>query len=53
VPAGALGVTRAPQRNVAGWTARKRPGTVSDEAAKRALAAAEDDGGTENDGPQG
>jgi bifunctional UDP-N-acetylglucosamine pyrophosphorylase/glucosamine-1-phosphate N-acetyltransferase len=41
VPAGALGVTRAPQRNVEGWTARRRPGTASDEAAKRALA--EDD----------
>jgi bifunctional UDP-N-acetylglucosamine pyrophosphorylase/glucosamine-1-phosphate N-acetyltransferase len=38
VPPGALGVTRAPQRNVEGWTARKRAGTVSDEAAKRAQA---------------
>ena len=38
VPAGALGVTRAPQRNVEGWTARRRPGTASDEAAKRAQA---------------
>jgi bifunctional UDP-N-acetylglucosamine pyrophosphorylase/glucosamine-1-phosphate N-acetyltransferase len=38
VPAGALGVTRAPQRTVEGWTARRRPGTVSDEAAKRAQA---------------
>jgi bifunctional UDP-N-acetylglucosamine pyrophosphorylase/glucosamine-1-phosphate N-acetyltransferase len=38
VPAGALGVTRAPQRNIEGWTARRRPGTVSDEAAKRAQA---------------
>jgi bifunctional UDP-N-acetylglucosamine pyrophosphorylase/glucosamine-1-phosphate N-acetyltransferase len=38
VPAGALGVTRAPQRIVEGWTARKRAGTVSDEAAKRAQA---------------
>jgi bifunctional UDP-N-acetylglucosamine pyrophosphorylase/glucosamine-1-phosphate N-acetyltransferase len=36
VPAGALGVTRAPQRNIDGWTARKRAGTVSDEAARRA-----------------
>ncbi len=41
VPAGALGVTRAQQRNVEGWTARKRPGTVSDEAAKRAQAETE------------
>jgi bifunctional UDP-N-acetylglucosamine pyrophosphorylase/glucosamine-1-phosphate N-acetyltransferase len=37
VPAGALGVTRAAQRNIDGWTARKRAGTVSDEAARRAL----------------
>ncbi len=28
VPPGALGVTRAQQRNVDGWVARKRPGTV-------------------------
>jgi bifunctional UDP-N-acetylglucosamine pyrophosphorylase/glucosamine-1-phosphate N-acetyltransferase len=42
VPAGALGVTRAQQRSVEGWTARKRAGTVSDEAAKRAQAAAQD-----------
>jgi bifunctional UDP-N-acetylglucosamine pyrophosphorylase / glucosamine-1-phosphate N-acetyltransferase len=36
VPAGNLGVTRAPQRNVEGWTERKRAGTVSAEAAARA-----------------
>ena len=36
VPSGDLGVTRAQQRNVEGWTARKRPGTVSAEAAARA-----------------
>jgi bifunctional UDP-N-acetylglucosamine pyrophosphorylase/glucosamine-1-phosphate N-acetyltransferase len=36
VPAGSLGVTRAPQRNVEGWTVRKRAGTVSAEAAERA-----------------
>ena len=40
VPPGSLGVTRAQQRNVEGWTARKRPGTASDEAARRALAEA-------------
>jgi bifunctional UDP-N-acetylglucosamine pyrophosphorylase/glucosamine-1-phosphate N-acetyltransferase len=39
VPAGSLGVTRAPQRNVEGWTARRRAGTVSAEAAERATAA--------------
>ncbi|WP_431680080.1 bifunctional UDP-N-acetylglucosamine diphosphorylase/glucosamine-1-phosphate N-acetyltransferase GlmU [Kitasatospora sp. KL5] len=37
VPAGSLGVARAQQRNIAGWVARKRPGT----AAARAAAAAE------------
>ena len=36
VPAGNLGVTRAQQRNVEGWTARRRAGTVSAEAAERA-----------------
>ncbi|SCF37476.1 bifunctional UDP-N-acetylglucosamine pyrophosphorylase / Glucosamine-1-phosphate N-acetyltransferase [Micromonospora viridifaciens] len=36
VPPGALGVTRAPQRSIDGWVARKRPGTVSAEAAERA-----------------
>ncbi|XVV12104.1 bifunctional UDP-N-acetylglucosamine diphosphorylase/glucosamine-1-phosphate N-acetyltransferase GlmU [Actinoplanes sp. CA-131856] len=35
VPAGALAVTRAPQRNVAGWVARRRAGTVSAAAAER------------------
>ncbi|GGO03582.1 bifunctional UDP-N-acetylglucosamine diphosphorylase/glucosamine-1-phosphate N-acetyltransferase GlmU [Micromonospora parathelypteridis] len=41
VPPGALGVTRAPQRNIEGWVARKRPGTVSAAAAERALRGAE------------
>jgi bifunctional UDP-N-acetylglucosamine pyrophosphorylase/glucosamine-1-phosphate N-acetyltransferase len=36
VPAGALGITRAPHRNVEGWTARRRAGTASAEAAARA-----------------
>jgi bifunctional UDP-N-acetylglucosamine pyrophosphorylase/glucosamine-1-phosphate N-acetyltransferase len=36
VPAGNLGVTRAPQRNIEGWVERKRPGTVSAEAARQA-----------------
>jgi bifunctional UDP-N-acetylglucosamine pyrophosphorylase/glucosamine-1-phosphate N-acetyltransferase len=39
VPAGNLGVTRAQQRNVEGWTARKRPGTTSAAAAEKAAAA--------------
>ena len=38
VPAGNLGVTRAPQRNIDGWTARKRPGTPSSAAAEKAAA---------------
>jgi bifunctional UDP-N-acetylglucosamine pyrophosphorylase / glucosamine-1-phosphate N-acetyltransferase len=42
VPPGALGVTRAPQRNVEGWVLRKRSGTRSAEAAGRALEAAAD-----------
>ncbi|MDN4612568.1 bifunctional UDP-N-acetylglucosamine diphosphorylase/glucosamine-1-phosphate N-acetyltransferase GlmU [Arthrobacter burdickii] len=33
LPAGALGLSVAPQRNVDGWTAAKRPGTASAEAA--------------------
>lgn len=39
VPPGDLGVGRARQRNVAGWVARRRPGTPAAEAAERALAA--------------
>ncbi|MEW2376437.1 bifunctional UDP-N-acetylglucosamine diphosphorylase/glucosamine-1-phosphate N-acetyltransferase GlmU [Micromonospora sp. NPDC047812] len=42
VPPGALGVTRAPQRSIDGWVARKRAGTASAEAAARARAADED-----------
>jgi bifunctional UDP-N-acetylglucosamine pyrophosphorylase/glucosamine-1-phosphate N-acetyltransferase len=38
VPSGALGVTRAQQRAVEGWVARRRAGTVSDRAARRAQA---------------
>jgi bifunctional UDP-N-acetylglucosamine pyrophosphorylase / glucosamine-1-phosphate N-acetyltransferase len=43
VPPGAMAVARAAQRNVAGWVARKRPGTPAAEAAARALAEDEDD----------
>jgi bifunctional UDP-N-acetylglucosamine pyrophosphorylase/glucosamine-1-phosphate N-acetyltransferase len=42
VPPGAMGVARAPQRNVAGWVARKRPGTPAAEAAERAVERQED-----------
>jgi bifunctional UDP-N-acetylglucosamine pyrophosphorylase/glucosamine-1-phosphate N-acetyltransferase len=44
VPPGALGVTRAEQKTVPGWTARNRAGTASDEAARRADAEAADEG---------
>ncbi|WP_035846750.1 bifunctional UDP-N-acetylglucosamine diphosphorylase/glucosamine-1-phosphate N-acetyltransferase GlmU [Kitasatospora azatica] len=37
VPPGALGVSRAKQRNVEGWVARRRSGTASAEAAAAAL----------------
>jgi bifunctional UDP-N-acetylglucosamine pyrophosphorylase/glucosamine-1-phosphate N-acetyltransferase len=33
VPPGAMGVARAPQRNVGGWVRRRRPGTPAAEAA--------------------
>jgi bifunctional UDP-N-acetylglucosamine pyrophosphorylase/glucosamine-1-phosphate N-acetyltransferase len=36
VPPGALGVGRAPQRNVEGWVTRKRPGTAAANAAEAA-----------------
>lgn len=36
VPAGALALNVAPQRNLGGWVAQKRPGTVSAEAALKA-----------------
>jgi bifunctional UDP-N-acetylglucosamine pyrophosphorylase/glucosamine-1-phosphate N-acetyltransferase len=36
IPAGAIGVARARQRNVEGWVVRKRAGTTSAEAAEQA-----------------
>ncbi|MCW2913237.1 MAG: UDP-N-acetylglucosamine pyrophosphorylase [Actinomycetia bacterium] len=36
VPSGAMAVARGQQRNVEGWVERKRPGTPSAEAARRA-----------------
>lgn len=41
VPAGAIGVGRARQRNVLGWVLRKRKGTKSAEAAQAAEASSE------------
>ncbi len=43
VPPGALGLARSRQRNVAGWVARRRPGTPAAEAAARALDHADED----------
>jgi bifunctional UDP-N-acetylglucosamine pyrophosphorylase/glucosamine-1-phosphate N-acetyltransferase len=40
VPPGALGVSRTPQRNVAGWVVRRRAGTSSAAAAEAAIEAA-------------
>jgi len=45
VPPGAMGVARAKQRNVAGWVARRRPGTPAADAAERALASDPSDEG--------
>ncbi|TCB99744.1 bifunctional UDP-N-acetylglucosamine diphosphorylase/glucosamine-1-phosphate N-acetyltransferase GlmU [Micromonospora zingiberis] len=37
VPAGAMGVARARQRNIEGWVLKRRAGTAAAEAAERAL----------------
>jgi len=44
VPPGALGVSRAQQRNVEGWVERKRPGSAAADAAKKATAAQREEG---------
>jgi bifunctional UDP-N-acetylglucosamine pyrophosphorylase / glucosamine-1-phosphate N-acetyltransferase len=41
VPPGALGVSRAPQRNIEGWVQRRRAGTPSAQAAETAKQGAE------------
>jgi len=43
VPAGAMAVARAPQRNVAGWVRRRRSGTPAAEAAAAAESRADND----------
>ncbi|HET8897030.1 MAG TPA: bifunctional UDP-N-acetylglucosamine diphosphorylase/glucosamine-1-phosphate N-acetyltransferase GlmU, partial [Protaetiibacter sp.] len=51
VPAGALALSVAPQRNVEGWVETNRPGTAAAEAAARARSAQKaDDGAQEEDG---
>ncbi len=50
VPAGALALSVAPQRNVEGWVENHRPGTAAAEAAARARSAQRaDDGAQEED----
>ena len=50
VPPGAMAVSRAPQRNVAGWVRRRRPGTPAAEAAAAAERRADAPGtGTHDD----
>jgi bifunctional UDP-N-acetylglucosamine pyrophosphorylase/glucosamine-1-phosphate N-acetyltransferase len=43
VPPGALAVSAGPQRNIEGWVERKRPGSASAEAARRARDGAADE----------
>jgi bifunctional UDP-N-acetylglucosamine pyrophosphorylase/glucosamine-1-phosphate N-acetyltransferase len=51
VPAGALALSVAPQRNVEGWVETNRPGTAAADAAARARSAQKaDDGAQEEDG---
>jgi bifunctional UDP-N-acetylglucosamine pyrophosphorylase / glucosamine-1-phosphate N-acetyltransferase len=47
VPAGALALSVAPQRNVEGWVENNRPGTPAADAAKRARSAQESGDGTQ------
>ena len=53
VPPGALGVSRAPQRNVDGWVQRRRAGTAAAAAATAAEAAAAAKSADEASGAQG
>ena len=51
VPAGALALSVAPQRNVEGWVETNRPGTGAADVAARARSAQKaDDGAQEEDG---
>ena len=51
VPAGALALSVAPQRNVEGWVETNRPGTAAAQAAANARSAQKaDDGAQEEDG---
>ncbi len=51
VPAGALALSVAPQRNIEGWVEKNRPGTAAAEVAERARSAQKaDDGSQRQDG---
>ncbi|MGA0566668.1 bifunctional UDP-N-acetylglucosamine diphosphorylase/glucosamine-1-phosphate N-acetyltransferase GlmU [Rathayibacter sp. KR2-224] len=51
VPAGALALSVAPQRNIEGWVEKNRPGTAAAEVAQRARSAQEaNDGSQRQDG---
>ena len=52
VPAGALAMSVAPQRNIEGWVEKKRPGTAAAEAAVRAVAAKSTNAHESKDGEQ-
>ena len=52
VPPGSMAVARARQRNVAGWVERKRAGSPSAEAARRALGRHTDEQEPSQGGPQ-
>ena len=49
VPAGALALSVAPQRNVEGWVETNRPGTAAADAAARARSAQEADDGAQQE----
>jgi len=49
IPAGALGLSVAPQRNIEGWVENHRPGTGAAEAAARARSAQKADDGAQEE----
>jgi bifunctional UDP-N-acetylglucosamine pyrophosphorylase/glucosamine-1-phosphate N-acetyltransferase len=53
VPAGAIGVGRAQQRNIEGWVERKRPNSASARAARKARGEATMEDTSPSDGEQG
>ena len=53
VPAGALALSVAPQRNVEGWVETNRPGTGAADAASKARSAQKADDGAQEEGESG